>query len=126
MDGVRREQQPRHQGREGSNQQAAGEVREEGGGGRVAEHVAQVVAPGVEPAQVVVEAEGEDAEGPVGLVGARVDQRGSPEVIVQQVGDGRVWQQVGVLHDGTAATDTIAKISQFISGQHVALLSGTV
>lgn len=42
----------------------------------------------------VVEAEGEGAERPEGLVAAAVGEQGSPEVVVQDVGPRRLRQEV--------------------------------
>lgn len=42
----------------------------------------------------MVETEGEGAEGPVGLVAAAVSEHGAPEVIVEDICPGSLWQQV--------------------------------
>lgn len=62
----------------------AGDAHQEGRGQAVEEHVDQVVAPRLEAAQQVVQAEGEDAQGSVGPVRAAVRQRGAPEVVVEE------------------------------------------
>lgn len=53
--------------------------------------------------QGVVEAEGERAKRPEGLVAAAVGKQGAPEVIVQDVGPRRLGQEVLVGLDGSAA-----------------------
>ena len=46
--------------------------------------------------------ERQDSEGPVGLVAPTVRERGAPEIIPEQLGDGSFWEQVRVLLDGSA------------------------
>lgn len=75
---------------------------EEGRSRGVQQDVEEVVAPGFESGQRVVEAEGEDAEGPVGLVGAGVGERGAPEVVEEELVDGGAREEVLVGLDGTA------------------------
>lgn len=65
--------------------------------------VQQVVTPRVQAVHGVVEAEGEDAEGPKGLVAAAVRQQGAPEVVVQDVGPRRLREKILVGLDGATA-----------------------
>lgn len=64
--------------------------------------VEEVVAPGFESGYGVVEAEGEDTEGPVGLVGSGVGERGAPKVVEKELVDGGAWEEILVGLDGTA------------------------
>lgn len=75
---------------------------EEGSDQRVQQHVQQVVAPGTQAMQGVVEAEGEGAERTEGLVAAAVSEQGAPEVIVQDVGPRSLRKKVLVGLDGSA------------------------
>lgn len=83
-------------------QERAAEGREEGGDQAVQQHVQQVVAPGMQGVQGVVEAEGEGAERTEGLVAAAVCEQGPPEVIVQDVGPRSLREKVLVGLDGSA------------------------
>ena len=74
------------------------------------EDVDEVVAPGLEAAEKVVEAEGEHAERPIGAVGAAVVEGGSPEVVLEQASPWSLRQEVGVAQDGAAATKMEIKI----------------
>lgn len=65
-------------------------------------HVQQVVAPGAQAVQGVVEAEGEGAEWTEGLVAAAVSEQGAPEVVIQDVGPWSLWDEVLVGLDGSA------------------------
>lgn len=64
--------------------------------------VQQVVAPGAQAVQGVVEAEGEGAERTEGLVAAAVGEQGAPEVIVQDVDPRSLRKKVLVGLDGAA------------------------
>ncbi|TNN44596.1 hypothetical protein EYF80_045198 [Liparis tanakae] len=75
-------------------EERAAEGGEEGGDQAVQRHVEQVVAPGPLGVQRVVEAEGERAQGAVGLVAAAVREQGAPEVVKQDVGPRRLGKQV--------------------------------
>lgn len=103
VDGVRGEEQARQQAPGSSAQQGAGQGREEGGDQCVEGQVEQVVAPWAQAVQGVVEAEGEGAEGPEGLVAAAVGQHGAPEVVVQDVGPRRLREEILVGLDGATA-----------------------
>jgi len=83
-------------------EERATEGREEGGDQAVQHHVEQVVAPGPLGVQGVVEAEGEGAEGAVGLVTAAVSKQGAPEVVKQDVGPRSLRKQVLVGLNGSA------------------------
>ena len=83
-------------------QERAAEGREEGGDQAVERHVKQVVAPGTQAMQGVVEAEGEGAERAEGLVAAAVGEQGAPEVVVEDVGPRRLRKEVLVGLDGSA------------------------
>lgn len=75
--------------------------------------VQQVVTPRAQAVHGVVEAEGEGAEGPEGLVAAAVRQQGAPEVVIQDVGPRRLREKVLVALDGaTAKHRTIIRHSQ--------------
>ncbi len=65
-------------------------------------HVDQVVAPGVQAAQGIVEAEREGAEGAERLVATAMGEQSAPEVIVQDVRPGSVWKEVLVGFDCSA------------------------
>lgn len=83
-------------------QERTAEGGEEGGDQAVQRHVQQVVAPGPQGVQGVVEAEGEGAERAEGLVAAAVSEQGAPEVIVQDVGPRSLGEKVLVGLDGSA------------------------
>ena len=100
--GVGGEQQPGQEAPGPAPQQEPGQQGEEARHGPVERHVDQVVAPRVQPAQGVVETEGQGAQRPVGLVAAAVGQQGAPEVVVEYVGPGGLRQQVLVGLDGPA------------------------
>lgn len=85
-----------------STEKRATEGREEGSDQRVQHHVQQVVAPGTQAVQGVVEAEGEGAERTEGLVAAAVSEQGAPEVVVQDVGPWSLRKKVLVGLDGSA------------------------
>lgn len=85
-----------------STEKRATEGREEGGDQPVQRQVEQVVAPGTQAVQGVVEAEGEGAEGAEGLVAAAVSEQGAPEVVVQDVGPRGLRKKVLVGLDGSA------------------------
>lgn len=72
VNGVRGEQQAGHEGPASVPKQDLGEAREEAGDGRVQQDIDEVVAPGIQPADGMVQAEGQSAEWPVGLVAATV------------------------------------------------------
>lgn len=65
--------------------------------------VQQVVAPGTQAVQGVVEAEGEGAERAEGLVAAAVSEQRAPEVVVQNVGPRGLGMKVLVGLDGSTA-----------------------
>lgn len=96
------EQQAGQQAPRPPAQQQASQRGEQDGHGAVQRHVDGVVAPGLQAAHRVVQAEGQGAEGPVGLVAAAVGQQGSPEVIVKDVGPGRLRKQVLIGLNGSA------------------------
>lgn len=103
VDRVRGEEQAGQQAPRSLAEQQAGQQGEEAAHGAVRGHVDQVVAPRVQAARCVVEAEGQRAEGPVGLVAAAVSEQGAPEVVVEDVDPGRLRQQVLVGLDRAAA-----------------------
>lgn len=110
------EQEARQQAPRSSAQQGATEGGEEGGDQAVQQHVGQVVTPGVQAVEGVVEAEGERAERAEGLVAAAVREQGAPEVIVQDVGPRRLRKEVLVGLDGSAGrrTDKISLTLTFL------------
>lgn len=65
--------------------------------------VQQVVAPGTQAMQGVVEAEGEGAEWAEGLVAAAVSEQRAPEVVVQDVGPRGLGMKILVGLDGSTA-----------------------
>lgn len=72
VDGVRGEEQAGEQAPQASSEQQASQGGKQARHGPVEGHVNQVVAPGLQLTHSMVEAEGEGAEGPVGLVAATV------------------------------------------------------
>lgn len=106
VDGVRGEEQARQQAPQPPSQQQASQRGEQACHGTMEGHVNQVVTPGLQATQGMVEAEGEGAEGPVGLMAAAMREQGAPEVIVEDVGPGGFWKQVLVGLDCTAAMRT--------------------
>lgn len=88
---MRGEEQTRQQAPRSSTQQGVTECSEERSDAAVQGHVDQVVAPGVQAAQGIVEAEREGAEGAERLVAAAVGKQSAPEVIVQDVRPWSVW-----------------------------------
>ena len=110
VDGVGGEQQPGQQAPGPAAQQQAGQQGEEARHGPVEGHVDQVVAPRVQPAQGVVETEGQGAQRPVGLVAAAVREQGAPEVVVEYVGPGGLRQQVLVGLDCAAGRREISRL----------------
>lgn len=85
-----------------SAQQRAAEGGEEGRDQAVQRYIQQVVAPGTQAVEGVVEAEGEGAEGTEGLVAAAVGEQGAPEVVIQDVGPGSHRKEVLVGLNGPA------------------------
>lgn len=65
--------------------------------------VQQVVTPRAQAMHGVVEAEGEGAERPEGLVAAAVRQQGAPEVVVQDVDPRGLREKILVGLDGATA-----------------------
>lgn len=72
VDGMRGEHQASHEGPVSVPKEDLREVCEETGDRRMQQHVDQMVAPGIQPSDGVVQAERKSAEGPVGLVAAAV------------------------------------------------------
>lgn len=72
VDGVRGEEQAGQQAPQAASEQQASQHGEQARHGPVEGHVDKVIAPGLQPTHKVVEAEGEGAEGAVGLVAATV------------------------------------------------------
>ena len=105
VDGVRGEQQAGQRTPNPPTQQQAGQPGEEARHGPMEAHVDQVVAPGIKATQSMVEAEGERAERPVGLVAAAVGKQGAPEVVIEDVGPGGLRKEVLVGFDRTAAEE---------------------
>lgn len=93
------QQAPRAAGTQQRATDGGEEARDQG----VQCHVKQVVAPGAQAVQGVVEAEGERAKWPEGLVAAAVGEQSAPKVVVQDVGPRRLRQEVLVGLDGSAA-----------------------
>lgn len=85
MDWMRREQGSSDERRERPAQGDTRQMREHPCDKRVEENIPEVVSPGVQAVQVVVQAESEDAQRSVGLVRATVRERGSPEVVIKEV-----------------------------------------
>lgn len=102
MDWVGSKEESRSKSPDLGHQQQPSQHREESGCDGVADNIAQVVAPGVQASQQVVEPEGEHTQGSVGLVGSTVQQWGPPEVVVEQVPYWGLWQQVWVLQNSSA------------------------
>lgn len=92
--GMRGEEKTCEQSPQSSAQERAAEGREQGRDERVQHNVHEVVAPGTQAVEGVVEAEGERAEWTEGLVAAAVSEQGSPEVVIQNVGPGRRRKKV--------------------------------
>ena len=110
VDGVRGEQQPGQQAPGSPAQQQAGQQGEEARHGPVEGHVDQVVAPRVQPAQGVVQTEGQGAQRAVGLVAAAVREERAPEVVVEYVGPGGLGQQVLVGLDRAAGMRQVRRL----------------
>lgn len=72
VDGVRGEQQASHEGPTSVPKECLREAREDPGDGRVQQDIDQVVAPGIQAPDGMVQAERKRAERPVGLVAAAV------------------------------------------------------
>ena len=66
----------------------------------VEDEVEEVIAQGLEAVEDVVEPEREDAQRPVGLVRLLLGHRDAPEVIVEDVDQGRGGEEVLVVTDG--------------------------
>ena len=75
------------------------------------EDVDEMVTPCPEAAYQVVEAEGEDAQWPVGAVRATVGQRRSPEIVHKEAWHWSRRQDILVAQDRTAATNSIIKVT---------------
>lgn len=99
---VRGEKKAGQQAPQSAAEERATEGGEEGGDEAVENQVQQVVAPGTQAVQGVVEAEGEGAERAEGLVAAAVGEQGAPEVIIQDVGPRSLREEVLVGLDGSA------------------------
>lgn len=102
VDGVGGEEQASQQAPRAFSEQQASQGGEEASHCAVHGHVNEVVAPRIQPAHRMVEAEGEGAEGPVRLMAAAVCEQGAPEVIVKDVYPGGLWKQVLISLDCTA------------------------
>lgn len=61
-----------------------------------------MVAPGIQPSDGMVQAEGKSAERPVGLVAAAVGKQCPPKIIVENVGPWGFWEKVLISLDSTA------------------------
>lgn len=96
------EEQAGQQGPARGAQQLPGDAGEQPRHSGVQRHVGQVVAEGLQAAQRIVEAEGERAERPEGLVAAAVRQERAPEVVVEDVEPRRLGEQVLVGLDRSA------------------------
>lgn len=72
VDGVRGEHQARHEGPVSVPKEYLRKAREEPSDCRVQEDIDEVVAPGIQPSDGMVQAKRERAERPVGLVAATV------------------------------------------------------
>lgn len=99
---VRGKKEASQQAPQAATEERATEGREEGGDQGVQRHVQQVVAPGTQAVQGVVEAEGEGAERTEGFVAAAVGEQGAPEVVIQDVGPRGLRKKVLVGLDGSA------------------------
>lgn len=114
MHRVRGKEEARQEAPGPAAQQRAGEGRDKGGDQAVEKDVEQVVAPGEQAMQGVVEAEGQCAEGTEGLVAATVGEQGSPEVVIEDVGPRGLREEVLVGLDGsTENKKKVCKISSF-------------
>lgn len=82
-------------------EQRAAQGCDEGRNQAVQQDIQQVVAPGLEAVNGVVETEGEGAEGTERFVAAAVGEQGAPEVVVQDVGPWSVWEEILVCLDGS-------------------------
>lgn len=102
MHGVGGEEEACQQAPGSSTQNGATESGEEGRDGPVEPYVDQVVAPGAQAMQGVVEPEGEGAERAEGLMAAAVGEQGAPEVVVQDVGPRGLREKVLIGLDGPA------------------------
>lgn len=100
--GMRGEEQAGQQAPQASAEQQVSQRGEQARHSPVEGYVHQVVTPGVQPPRSVVEAEGEGAERPVGLVAATVSEQRSPEVIIEDICPGSFWKQVLIGLDCTA------------------------
>lgn len=102
-------------------EERAAEGCEEGGDQPVQCQVQQVVAPGTQAVQGVVEAEGEGAEWPEGLVAAAVSEQGAPEVVIEDVGPRSLRKKVLVGFDGSTTRsrrNTLFLTSKFTLNCH--------
>lgn len=106
VDGVRGEEQAGQQAPQAASKQQASQGGEQACHSPVEGHIDQVVTPGLQPTHSVVEAEGEGAEGPVGLMATTVREQGAPEVIIEDVCPGGLWKQVLISLDCTAEKRT--------------------
>lgn len=103
VNGVRSEKKACQQAPRPPAEERATEGCEEGGDQPVQHQVQQVVAPGTQAMQGVVEAEGEGAERAEGLVAAAVSEQRAPEVIVQDAGPRGLSLKILVGLDGPTA-----------------------
>lgn len=110
VDRVGSEQEARQQAPRPRAQERAAQGREEAGDQAVQQQVQQVVAPGTQAVQGIVEAEGEGAERAEGLVAAAVSEQGAPEVIVQNVGPRSLGKKVLVGLYGSTGRSRINKL----------------
>jgi len=100
VDGVEGEEESGDEAGSGADIQGGGEVEEEGHQG-VEEEVGEVVAEGREAVEEIVQAIGEDAEGAVGFVRLLLGHGDTPEVVLENLKDGRFGSDVFVIFYGT-------------------------
>ena len=75
----------------------------------MADDIGEMIAPGVQTSQPVVEPEGEYTQGPITLVRACVCQRSSPEVVVGHMPYRGAGQEVRILYNGPAVEGKIKR-----------------
>lgn len=109
MNGMRSEHQAGHERPVSIPEKDLGEACEEPGDSRMQQDVDEMVAPGIQSSDGMVQSKGKSAERPVGLVAATVSQKSPPEIIVENVCPWGFWEQVLIRLDSTAEKQTNKK-----------------
>lgn len=105
VNGVACEQHPSHPRSDGDldpGEDLVSDSYAQVGGGAVEEDVDEMVAPWLKAAEEIVDAEGQDAQGPVGTMGAAVRQRSAPEVVLEEVVPWCGWMQIRIAQHCTS------------------------